>query len=94
MKLSVSIHARPIGRAIDDLFPFAAMYSVFQSTPDQLVGRFWVFNEVLPSIRVSIHARPIGRAIISAGLRSRLGIMFQSTPDQLVGRFSARSSVK
>ena len=67
--IPVSIHARPIGRAINWTCRSGAMIALFQSTPDQLVGR----------LTPSIAPRP-------------KPISFQSTPDQLVGRFSCASS--
>ena len=84
---NVSIHARPIGRAIRDqsadqpapksrFNPRPTNWSgdsihpprkypcpKFQSTPDQLVGRFSSHAPFDEDVVVSIHARPIGRAI-------------------------------
>ncbi len=60
----VSIHARPIGRAISKIPPAQVATCKFQSTPDQLVGRFAADHpDGGAALDVSIHARPIGRAI-------------------------------
>jgi len=63
--VDVSIHARPIGRAISGLLQRGHRPGM-----------------------VSIHARPIGRAIFRPNGLLTGGEVFQSTPDQLVGRFT------
>ena len=67
---------------------------MFQSTPDQLVGRFRRLHEQRQQGRpVSIHARPIGRAIGKLHMHFSTAQVFQSTPDQLVGRFPPQQSL-
>ncbi len=82
----VSIHARPIGRAIATTPRKVSIKAKFQSTPDQLVGRLRAGTVCGPGGQVSIHARPIGRAISANSCPSSDFSQFQSTPDQLVGR--------
>ena len=87
--IPVSIHARPIGRAIQGADPtLYARHAAFQSTPDQLVGRFGIIICFLigGGTFQSTPDQLVGRFPIPGNLLTCCN-KFQSTPDQLVGRF-------
>ncbi|CAH2030743.1 protein of unknown function [Trichlorobacter ammonificans] len=61
---TVSIHARPLGRALRVQVFVQVIGQQFQSTPALWDGRFSVLNDGLERKEmVSIHARPLGRAL-------------------------------
>ena len=80
---AVSIHARPDGRAIRGLRCAIVQVQKFQSTPDQMAGRYGAIRSDIRNMHVSIHARPDGRAIRVHGdlPRSDSSVSIHARPD-------------
>ena len=85
--LRVSIHARPIGRAMLH-FTAPCCQDRQVSIHARPIGRAMLHTLTRCAYRnaVSIHARPIGRAMLRTLLQFDRSIKFQSTPGQLAGR--------
>ena len=92
MPCRVSIRARPIDRAIPIAGRQKRSASMFQSAPDQLIGRY-LGARVLrcrPNMFQSAPDQLIGR-YMERLTRTALAQVFQSAPDQLIGRYVIRT---
>ncbi len=92
----VSIHARPIGRAMRaSCWLCAGVQELFQSTPGQLAGRCGcIVIGQQPRVRVSIHARPIGRAMPPRSVTSVAGPHRVSIHARPIGRAMPRATAR
>ena len=85
--VSVSILARPFGRAYIITYPTQASWTVgFNPRPAFWPGATFLFRRMGQSRSVSILARPFGRALRPRRAQPGQGSRFQSSPGLLAGR--------